>query len=67
MFRNKPEKLTFLLGLYLAVSVILLSAGLLAWTHHTTIQAIDRELSESFQQRHLAAETILSGHPYHRE
>ncbi|OQY59594.1 MAG: hypothetical protein B6245_05815 [Desulfobacteraceae bacterium 4572_88] len=59
MFNNKSVKLSFLLGLYLLISIIAFSVGLLMWTYHTSKQAIDQELRTAFMQRHVVAENIM--------
>ncbi len=61
MFKPRPERISFLLGLYLSISVVLLSAGLLGWSYRTSAEAIDRELEYSFRQRHATAEIIMDG------
>lgn len=47
------------MGLYLLVSIIGFSFGLLLWTYHNAMVAIDQELQNSFEQRHTIAEIIL--------
>ncbi|MBI9077029.1 MAG: PAS domain S-box protein [Desulfatibacillum sp.] len=59
MKQPRPIRLSTLLTAYLGISMGLLCFGLLAWTYHTSIQAVDDQMSASFNQRHAIVRDVL--------
>lgn len=59
MGKQKSKRLSLLLGLYLLVSIIGFSIGVLSWSYYSTIQTINITLEESFEQKHTLAEIFM--------
>ncbi|MDM8540044.1 SpoIIE family protein phosphatase [Desulfococcaceae bacterium HSG9] len=59
MVAHKPKRLSLLLGLYLLISIVGFSTGVLVWAYYSSIQAINQELGNSFDQKHTLAESIM--------
>jgi len=56
---QKSRKLSMLLGLYLMISILGFSIGVLIWTYHSSVQTISLQLGNSFEQGHTLAESVM--------
>ena len=56
---TRQHKYSFLIGIYLLVSLLIFSFLILFWSYHSSVSAIDKELVASFTQRQIISQSIL--------
>ncbi|MEH0021590.1 MAG: ATP-binding protein [Desulfobacter sp.] len=56
---NKPRPHSFVLSIYVLIVLVGFSALLLVWSYYSGIRALDKELTDAFEQRRTVGEIIL--------
>lgn len=59
MARPKSYKLSKIVNIYLIVTILFFTAGILAWSYHTALQAVEQQLFKSFNQSLSIAESMF--------
>lgn len=59
MIPYKPKRHSFLIGIYIFISLAIFSTLLLTWSYYSAIEAINKELTTSFTQRHIVCEVAM--------
>jgi two-component system, cell cycle sensor histidine kinase and response regulator CckA len=59
MKKHRPRRHSFLIGIYIFISLAIFSALLLLWSYHSAIESINKELMTSFAQRHIVCEAVM--------